>query len=215
VCSPDEDVAMDWSAGLRQLVVRIERDALEDRLRSLLGRTLRRPLRFATAMDPRGVLGALATTDAVLASCGPEGPPPLVAGELERSITTALLLGHAHTYSADLRAPPRTPRGIVDAALDRAAATPGEPPSLAELARAAGTSERTLHEAFRRRFGTSPAAHLRGLRLQAARDALLAAEPDVATVARIALEHGFAHPGRFATAYRARFGEAPGDTLRR
>ena len=77
-------------------------------------------------------------------------------------------------------------------------------------------SERTLHEAFRRRLGTSPAAHLRDLHLQAARDALLDADPGAGvTVARIALEHGFAHPGRFATTYRARFGESPAVTLRR
>jgi AraC-like DNA-binding protein len=215
VFSPDGDVAMDWSSGLRLLVVRIERDALETRLRALLGASIKAPLRFAAALDPRGVLGALATAHDVLAAAGPDGPAPLVAEELERSIVTALLLGQPHSYSDALRRPPSLPAPrIVDVALDRAAATPGEPPSLAELARAAGTSERTLHEAFRRRFGTSPAAHLRGLRLQGARDALLAAEPDTATVARIALEHGFAHPGRFATAYRARFGESPGATLR-
>ena len=76
-------------------------------------------------------------------------------------------------------------------------------------------SERTLHEAFRRRLGTSPAAYVRGLRLQAAREALLAADAATTTVARVALEHGFAHPGRFAIAYRERFGEPPGTTLRR
>ena len=33
------------------------------------------------------------------------------------------------------------------------------------------------------------------------------------TVARIALEHGFAHPGRFAVTYRERFAESPAVTL--
>ena len=75
-------------------------------------------------------------------------------------------------------------------------------------------SERTLHDAFRRRFGTSPAAHVRALRLQAAREALLGADAELTTVARIAAEHGFAHPGRFAVAYRRRFGESPSATLR-
>jgi transcriptional regulator GlxA family with amidase domain len=46
-------------------------------------------------------------------------------------------------------------------------------------------------------------------------DALREADPATATVARIALDHGFAHPGRFAAAYSGRFGEPPGATLRR
>jgi AraC-like DNA-binding protein len=216
VFSPDGDVSMDWSAGLRLLVVRIERDALEERLRALLGAPLRDPLRFTAALDPRRILASIATAHGVIADCGPAGPPPLVAQELERSIITALLLSQPHTYSQALREPPPAPdTDVVEAALERAARTPGDPPALHELAAAAGVSERTLHDAFRTRFGTSPAAHVRGLRLQAARDDLLVAGADATTVARIAAEHGFAHPGRFAVAYRQRFGESPGATLRR
>jgi AraC-like DNA-binding protein len=35
------------------------------------------------------------------------------------------------------------------------------------------------------------------------------------TVAAVAHRWGFAHLGRFASAYRCRFGEPPSDTLRR
>lgn len=216
VFSPDGDVAMDWSAGLRLLVVRIERGTLDARLRALLGREPAGPLRFAAALDPRGILGALTTAQAALSAAGPAGLPPLITEELERSIVAALLLGQPHTYTSALADPPSLPAPrVVDAALERALATPGLPPTVAEMAQAAGVSERTLHDAFRRRLGTSPAAHLRDLRLQAAREALLAADPETVTVARVALEHGFAHPGRFAIAYRERFGESPGGTLRR
>jgi AraC-like DNA-binding protein len=216
VFSPDGDVAMDWSTGLRLLVVRIERETLDARLRALLGRAPTIPLRFAPVLDPRGVVGTLATAQHALAIAGPAGPPPLVAAELERSIVTALLLGQPHTSTDELRQPPTLPSPrILDAAVARAAATPGEPPTVAQLAEAAGVSERTLHDAFRRRFGTSPSAHLRDLRLQAAREALLAADAGTTTVARIALEHGFAHAGRFAIAYRDRFGESPRISLRR
>ncbi len=216
VVSPDGDVAMDWSPGLRHLVVRIERETLDARLRALLGRIPTAPLRFAVDLDPWGVLGALATAQDALEAAGPAGPPPLVAAELERSIVTALLLGQPHTYTAELREQPTLPAPrVVDAALARAAATPGEPPTVAQLAEAAGVSERTLHDAFRRRFGASPSAHLRELRLQAAREALLAADAATTTVARVALDHGFAHAGRFAIAYRERFGESPAASLRR
>ena len=221
VFSPWGDVAMDWSAGLRLLVIRVERSTLEERLRALVPGPLRAPLRFTPELDlqtaGRGLLGALATAHAALVQAGPAGPPPLLAAELERSIVTALLLGQPHSYSDQIRAWPAQPAPkVIDAALERAAATPGEPPSAAELAAAAGVSERTLHDAFRRRFGSSPVAYVRGLRLEAARESLIAADPaSGVTIARIALEHGFAHPGRFAMTYRERFGESPAATLRR
>ena len=34
------------------------------------------------------------------------------------------------------------------------------------------------------------------------------------TVAELAARWGFAHPGRFAVAYRAKFGHSPSETLR-
>ena len=103
VFSPDGDVAMDWSAGLRLLVVRIERATLDARLRALLGREPSGPLRFAPALDPRGILGAVTTAQAALAAAGPGGLPPLVTEELERSIVAALLLGQPHTYTVRAR----------------------------------------------------------------------------------------------------------------
>jgi transcriptional regulator GlxA family with amidase domain len=56
--------------------------------------------------------------------------------------------------------------------------------------------------------------YLRQVRLDRTRDALLAADPTRVTVAAIANWWGFAHLGRFASVYRARFGERPSDTLR-
>ena len=132
VFSPDGDVAMDWSAGLRLLVVRIERAALHARLRALLGREPAGPLRaLAAALDPRGILGAVTTAQTALAAAGPGGLPPLVTEELERSIVAALLLGQPHTYTSALADPPSLPAPrVVAAALERAAATPAEPPTV-------------------------------------------------------------------------------------
>jgi AraC-like DNA-binding protein len=213
VFSPCGDLAMDWAPGLRLLVIRIERAMLEERLRELVPRPRDEPLRFAPELDTRtrrALLGVVRNAHAALAGSG-------LAAELERSIATALLVNQPHTYSEAMRTWPRRPAAdVVDAALERAAATPGDPPTAAELAKTTGVSERTLHDAFRRRFGDSPIAHLRGLRMDAAREALLAADPaSGVTVGRVALEHGFAHPGRFAVTYRERFGESPAATLRR
>ena len=54
-----------------------------------------------------------------------------------------------------------------------------------------------------------------GLAIRTARDCCLGVLPPTSTVAGIAARWGFGHPGRFATAYRARFGEPPGTTLHR
>ncbi len=83
---------------------------------------------------------------------------------------------------------------------------------LSELARAAGTSERTLQEQFRQVLGMSPLGYLRRLRLIAARQEILQANS--ASIADIAMRFGYSHFGRFATDYRRCFGETPSATYR-
>jgi AraC-like DNA-binding protein len=84
-----------------------------------------------------------------------------------------------------------------------------------DLCRAAAVSERTLEYAFKEVLGLSPMAYLTRLRLHRARDALLAAAPRSTTISAEALKWGFWHFGEFARAYKACFGEAPSETLRR
>ena len=66
---------------------------------------------------------------------------------------------------------------------------------------------------FQRHVGMSPMAYLRDARLRRA-DAGLRAAAAGDTVASIARRWGFAHPGRFAAAYEAKYGQPPGRTLR-
>lgn len=73
---------------------------------------------------------------------------------------------------------------------------------------------RTLRQAFRVARGATPFRHLRGLRMAAARRALLTPAPG-AQVTDIALAHGFPELGRFSVQYRRRYGEAPSSTLAR
>jgi len=76
---------------------------------------------------------------------------------------------------------------------------------LADIARAAGVSERTLQASFMRHRKVSPMNHLRNLRLDLARERILSG----ATVATAAFDSGFGHQGRFAKYYFERFGELP------
>lgn len=94
------------------------------------------------------------------------------------------------------------------------AAHAADPLSLARLAGAAGTGERSLQLAFRAVRGVTPREALAAIRLERARDMLLS-PTDGARVTDIAIQTGHGHFGRFAAAYRTRFGETPSETLRR
>lgn len=90
-----------------------------------------------------------------------------------------------------------------------------EPLELAALVRASGVSARALHQGFRHFCQTTPMGYLRGVRLDNARRELTHAGPRRTKVADVATACGFTHLGRFAKAYRARFGETPSQTIRR
>lgn len=87
--------------------------------------------------------------------------------------------------------------------------------TIPELCQSLGVSQRSLEYAFRETFDLTPVAFLRLRRLHSARRRLMAADPADMSVADIALQEGFYHLGRFASAYRATLGERPSQTLRR
>lgn len=89
-----------------------------------------------------------------------------------------------------------------------------EPLSVADLAQELGLSLRSLQLAFHNVRGEGPRARLTRIRLELAREALLAAEPPL-QVTTVALDCGFTHLSRFAEAYLRAFGERPSETLAR
>jgi AraC-like DNA-binding protein len=89
-----------------------------------------------------------------------------------------------------------------------------EPLTISAVAREAGLSERSLQLAYRRFRDITPREALTRIRMEAARLRLLGAAPGE-TVSQIALDCGFAHLGRFSTAYGSFFGELPSQTMRR
>jgi AraC-like DNA-binding protein len=127
---------------------------------------------------------------------------------LERMLAQALLLdawrehGPVHHNAS---------RASLQRVEEYAAAHLGDLITLGDLARVAGVSARSLQLEFHRRRGVPPMAWLREQRLERVRAELLRG---VGTVSEIALRYGFTHLGRFAEAYRQRFGEAPSQTLR-
>jgi AraC-like DNA-binding protein/tetratricopeptide (TPR) repeat protein len=97
-------------------------------------------------------------------------------------------------------------------ALELIESDPARPWTVGELARASGVARRTLQQSFRRCLSRSPIEHLRRVRLQLARQELLAAPRD-GSITQIAARCGFSHLGRFSIWYRERYGETPSTTL--
>jgi transcriptional regulator GlxA family with amidase domain len=91
----------------------------------------------------------------------------------------------------------------------------GEPVSIRQLCRVVGVSERTLRNAVYHVRGLSPKRCAMRSRLAEVRRALTVAHGIRGAVTTIATDYGFFELGRFASAYKAAFGESPSATLRR
>ncbi|MEV0354602.1 helix-turn-helix transcriptional regulator [Nocardia sp. NPDC050697] len=141
---------------------------------------------------------------------------PLVAGEFTAALAASALAVFPNTTMTAAATDTRPASGT---ALGRATAFlydhAGEPVTVADIAVAAGVTPRALQYAFRTHHDTTPLGYLREIRLERAHSDLLAAiAGDGQTVAGIALRWGFSSPGRFAAAYRRRYGRRPARTLR-
>jgi AraC-like DNA-binding protein len=87
------------------------------------------------------------------------------------------------------------------------------PPSIADLCKAASVGATTLHVCFNEVYGVPPIAYLQAKRISRARSAILSAESAPPSIKHVALSLGFTHSGRFAKQYRSLFGEFPSETI--
>jgi AraC-like DNA-binding protein len=217
VLTPSEALRMRWSGDNDQLIVRIERSALERICSAYLGQKPNQPLRFRLDMAWRGtgwhaLMQYLAQT---LAHAPEMISHPLTACQLEQLVIGTLLTCQPHSLSDRLRqhGKPLAPRHVkvVEEHIHAHADAPLTPAFLAELA---GVSLRSLYAGFREHRGLSPMAYLRTVRLERVRQDLLN-DPALTSVTSAALRWGFSHLGRFSAEYRRAFGECPAKTLQR
>lgn len=220
IVAPCQELSTTWKAHCRQLMLKIDRRALESHLSGLLYQPIDRPLEFPVVFDLNTGLGAsfqtlifdlaseLARSDAVAQS-------RLVCTQIEQTLLTLILCGARHSYSDALRAAEGTacPKHVAKA-YQYMTANARENITIESLTAVAGVSGRALYEGFRRFKGASPMACLRAIRMQAIRKELLDGK-DTDDVTLIAQRWGFFHLGRFAANYQRIFGEKPSHTLRR
>jgi AraC-like DNA-binding protein len=149
----------------------------------------------------------LARSDSLLAN-------EIVLRNFEEHLMLCLLLGLPHSRSERLlqqrtaAAPANVKR-----AEEFMRANIREPLTIEAIATAAGCSIRALQLAFRHFRGTTPMAALQHIRLEAARAEVLRLEQEQ-SLARIAAEHGFSNPSRFAQLFRRAYGVYPSEALR-
>lgn len=208
-----------WDEKCSKLSIKISRTALDRRLAGLLGYTPSRPIEFLPGLDLGSRPGSTwsGLMHFVLDGLTPESPW-LVSGTgrrtLEDTLISTLLLVQPHNYSEALHRDARAPApSFVRRAEEMILDDPAMEDGIAGLAGRLGVSVRTLYAGFRRYRHMTPLEFAREHRLAKARDLLRSAGPG-SRVTDIALAAGYSHLGRFASDYRARYGESPSQTLR-
>jgi len=214
---PVGDIDLQWSASCRLLSVKVDRRVLERELDAALDRQLASPLplgaSFATGEGPGRTWTAL--VQLLHAEVNGMLIRPQLAGRWRDLVVSGLAMTVETPYSRERVGQPaaRRPR-TVKRALDAMHAEPGRAFTAAELAAIAGVGIRVLQESFRRHVGISPLSYLRRLRLDGGHAELTRGDARQVSVSEVAYRWGFVHLGRFAGAYRERFGVSPSQTLR-
>lgn len=224
--SPTEPLSMRWHDDSPQFIVKIERNALHQRLSALLQAPVQQPLVFDLGVDlAQPALMGMASFIAYLRSAVETNAfllgHPVLAEQAESHLLTSLLLSTRYNHSAALAAgmaAPGSPPVVLPRVVKRAQEFMHSrlelPITLADVCTHVGVSARALQQSFAQCTGKSPMAFLRELRLDAARMALQqpALSERAPQVSDIAARYGFFHLGHFAEGYRKRFGETPSET---
>ncbi|PWK50537.1 AraC family transcriptional regulator [Actinoplanes xinjiangensis] len=220
VFRPGDRVQLRQEPNTAELDVRIESWALEAELVALLGHPLDGPIDLPPHFDLTE--GPALSWSRLIRLLRDEFDhenslifEPLIAEQLCSSVLSGLLLSVPHRYAAELVAPAATgPPRPIRRVLEAISGEPEHAFTVGELAAIAGMSVRSLQSGFRRHIGSAPMTYLQQIRLTRAHETLRTGDPAAITVADVANRWGFAHLGRFASAYRKRFGESPSETLR-
>lgn len=217
VSSPFASSRIRTDGNCRNLILRLEREALETQLQRLLGRSLRTPLIFDVSVDQSssGVVGLFHTLDYICRLYDGSLQASVLGGSLSDYLMQLVLTQLPHNSSEELlglgrRALPRhvkRARDYIDEHLH-------EPISLATLSDLSGVSVRTLQNGFNQFLQQTPVEYMRDRRLAVIHETLQRGAPGD-TVTDVLLRHGINSFGHFSSAYRQRYGCLPSETLRR
>ncbi|MFD1539796.1 helix-turn-helix domain-containing protein [Nonomuraea guangzhouensis] len=210
VINPGTPYRKRWSGDARQLIVRLPRRSLE---RVASADSANGPVIFAPQVDPdaidiapllRFLWAQVATSRSTVRSLA-----------IDHSAVRHLLTAVLHSVPNSVTHPAVEPLPSSLARADRYMREHlATDLAVDDIARACGIAGRTLQDAFRKHWRTTPTEHLRSLRLEAAHR-LLTERPFEVSVTEVAYTIGMPHLSRFSRYYLSRFGELPSATLHR
>lgn len=214
ICPPDtRTVITEWSRSCEIIGFKVDRAYLQREMDRVLARPGRRlppqlDLRFGAGAEwmrfVRSVADQALGDNRLLHS-------EQVAQQLCGAVTTALVLAAVPddgTATTGIR--PRIVKHVIDAVHE----DPARPWTAGELAELVGVSVRRMQQGFREYVGMTPMEYLFDVRLERVH-AELTETDSCTTVSDAAARWGIMHTGRFAAAYRRKYGIAPSETLRR
>jgi len=140
---------------------------------------------------------------------------PVVTAHRQEALAIAVLTGLSHSIKTEETQHLKSDRAI-RLVLDYVNSAPSEEITAVELCTLADCSQRWLEQSFKMRFGVTPKAYVKYLRLaRLRRDLQQPPRGESQTVIDLASTYGFWHMGQLAADYRKVYGELPSDTLKR
>ncbi len=211
-----EQLRLDWEASAIQVLVKIPLARLKETYLAVFGQPAPKTLAFGPHLACDTVPG-VGWSALLNHYCDQVDDPAAPAWHKRSQIAEQALLAHLLCYYADHQTH-KVSRKIAPRHVRRARefieSSLGESMSLPDIAQVAGVSARSLSRAYQEHYGISPMADVRALRLDRIHGELSQA-PAETNVSDVAFRWGWTHLGRFAAAYRERYGQAPNRTLRR
>jgi len=199
-----------------QLVLRIEYRALTRYLAVLLGAELDKELIFHHNESNPALNSLRRSVHLFVSDYNARGKnlSDLVSAETERMLTMKFLMSNWHNYTLSLlRQPPSSTPTAVRKVEEYIEANWDKPIDIEAMARIANISARSLFREFKRDRGYSPAAFVKQIRLNHAKEML--EQDDGPSIIQIAYRCGFQNPSHFAKDFKLAFGELPSETLKR
>jgi AraC-like DNA-binding protein len=208
----------DFKPDYRQLVLRIEVEALRRNLGALIGQELGQQLVFDETPARQPAMEALRLRLFHFAhdfNARGQFFSDIAAAEVERMVIMKFLMCHRHNYTHYLlREPLSVSSSAVKLVEEYIETNWDKPLDIETMASVSGVSARSLFRQFRKTRGHSPADFVKSVRLDRARHMLEQSDSE-SSVIQIALKCGFQNAGHFARDYRVAFGELPSATLQR
>ncbi|MGW5267597.1 AraC family transcriptional regulator [Rhodococcus sp. NPDC003994] len=205
-------VISDWSESCQIIGFKVDRDHLGreiDRIAGQPGRRLPSQLDLSSGAGAEWrALVTAASRQAFRESTLLRND--VMARQLSDMLTTALILVALPPEESDGVAP--RPR-IVKRVMDAVEADPARGWTAGDFAQIAAAGARRLQQGFREYVGMTPMEYLLDVRLGHIHADLLRADDD-STVTEVAARWGLLHTGRFAAAYRRKYGVPPSATRR-